>query len=55
MLCDKPEEAVNWHKYAIEAGRKEDILFLSEEKFNFLSYESERKGGGDTEHMTYGF
>jgi len=51
VLCDKPEEAVNWHKYAIEAGRKDDMLFLSEEKFNFLSYESERKGGGDSENI----
>lgn len=51
VLCDKAEEALSWNSYAIETGRKEDMLFLSEEKFNFLSYESERKGGGDSENI----
>jgi ABC-type molybdate transport system ATPase subunit len=47
VLCDKPEEAQNWHNYVKENNRSRDTLFLSEEKFNFLDYEATRKGGGD--------
>jgi len=51
VLCDKPDEAINWNKYGIETKREQDFLFLSKEKFNFLNYESERNGGGDSENI----
>jgi len=51
VLCDKADEADIWRKYIKETQRENDVYFLSEEKFNFLDYESKRKGGGETENI----
>jgi len=51
VLCAKPEEKATWINYAKETGRDKDLIIFSADskwRFNFLSYEFQRKsvGGG---------
>ena len=42
VLCEKPEEAEHWQEYCRKTGRINDMLLLSENRFNFLQYEADR-------------
>jgi hypothetical protein len=49
VLCGKPEEAVDWQKYAEDCGRGDDIILFREGspwQFNPLHYETARQGAG---------
>jgi len=46
VFCVKPDEKETWIKYVKLTGRTDDLLFLSEESFNFLDYERSRQGKG---------
>jgi type IV secretory pathway TraG/TraD family ATPase VirD4 len=54
VLCAKADEARLWLRYALEAGRADDVILFNPEsswRFNFLNEELQRKtrGGGDSE------
>ena len=53
VFCAKPDECDTWIKYAKEAHREADLLFLSKLTFNYLDHESRRsgKGGGQIENL----
>ena len=53
VFCAKPDECDTWIKYAKEAHRKDDLLFLSKLTFNYLDHESRRsgRGGGQIENL----
>lgn len=63
VMCAKPEERKLWEKYAVDAGRRGDLIIFSPEpdayhdntqwRFNFLDYELKREGhgGGQTENL----
>lgn len=53
VFCAKPDEAETWMKYAKEAKRENDLIFLSKETFNYLEHESKRtgSGGGQIENL----
>lgn len=56
VMCAKPEERRLWERYAVETGRKDDLIIVSpmhSARFNFLDYELRRKGagGGLTENV----
>lgn len=46
VFCVKLDEKDIWQHYAAKTGRTNDLLFLSEESFNFLEYEFSRPGRG---------
>lgn len=46
VLCAKPDECATWVKYCKEAKRDQDLIFLSEQTFNYLEFGSKRGGGG---------
>ena len=53
VFCAKPDECDTWIKYAKEAHREDDLLFLSKLTFNYLDHESRRsgRGGGQIENL----
>ena len=53
VFCAKPDECDTWLKYAKEAHREDDLLFLSKLTFNYLDHESRRsgRGGGQIENL----
>ena len=53
VFCAKPDECDTWIKYAKEANREDDLLFLSKLTFNYLDHESRRsgRGGGQIENL----
>jgi len=53
VLCAKDEEITSWVDYATEAGRLDDIVYLSKESLDFLKYESEnfKEGEGEVENI----
>ncbi|MBN2640923.1 MAG: TraM recognition domain-containing protein [Victivallales bacterium] len=53
VFCAKPDECDTWKKYATQVHRSEDLLFLSEQTFNYLEHESRRvdAGGGQIENL----
>ena len=53
VFCAKPDECDTWIKYAKEAYREDDLLFLSKLTFNYLDHESRRsgRGGGQIENL----
>ena len=46
ILCAKSEEVSTWSKFAKEERREKDLIYLSQNSFDFLMYESSRKGPG---------
>lgn len=49
VLTAKTDELATWQKYAEATGRETDLLIIDERaeyRFNFLSYELQRKGSG---------
>lgn len=57
VFCVKHDEKSIWQHYAEETGRRNDFMYLSEETFNFLSYERERpgEGAGEIENIVHLF
>ena len=53
VFCAKPDECDTWIRYAKEAHREDDLLFLSKLTFNYLDHESRRsgRGGGQIENL----
>ncbi len=53
VFCAKPDEAATWIKYAEQTNRIGDLLFLSQETFNYLDAEAKREsiGGGQVENL----
>ena len=53
VFCAKTDECDTWIKYAKEAHREDDLLFLSKLTFNYLDHESRRsgRGGGQIENL----
>mgnify|MGYP007060509435 FL=1 len=62
VFCAKPDEADTWKKYAAKAhldddprkpNRTGDLLFLSQQTFNYLDSEAKRagRGGGQVENL----
>lgn len=53
VLCAKPDEAGNWREAAKNTGRQWELIFLSENRFDFIKYEAKRTGdgGGETENI----
>jgi hypothetical protein len=49
VLCAKPDEAMEWQKYAQACGRLDDMIIFKESspwRFNPLQYETSREGRG---------
>lgn len=47
VLCAKPDERVNWERYAKACGRDKHLIIISADspwRFNFIQYELERPG-----------
>jgi type IV secretory system conjugative DNA transfer VirD4/TraG family protein len=57
VFCVKPDEKAVWEQYADETGRRDDLMYLSKEYFNFLDYEHSRpgEGAGEVENIVHLF
>jgi len=57
VFCSKPGEKAIWQAYADQVGRTDDLMYLSEESFNFLDYEHSRpgEGAGEVENIVHLF
>jgi type IV secretory system conjugative DNA transfer VirD4/TraG family protein len=57
VFCSKPSEKAIWQAYAEETGRTDDLMYLTEESFNFLDYEHSRpgEGAGEVENIVHLF
>jgi len=54
ILTVKPNEADEWEKWAVEAGREKSVIRVKPEEgffFDFLDYEAQRENGGRTENI----
>lgn len=49
VLCAKPDERIQWQKWAADCGRTDDLVIVNAKgdwRFNFLRWEAERSGDG---------